>query len=68
VRGIPAWLVRLVIHLGYLRGLRNRLVVLFDWLAVYTSRTRATALITRPELSAGVERVQSRVLAAQARG
>ena len=44
----------------------DRLVVLFDWIAVYASRTRATAVITRPELTARVEQVQHRVLAVQA--
>jgi NADH dehydrogenase len=68
LRGLPAWLVWLVLHLGYLRGVRNRLVVLLDWIAVYTSRTRATAVITRPELTARVEQVQRRVLAVQGAG
>jgi NADH:ubiquinone reductase (H+-translocating) len=62
LRGLPAWIVWLVLHLGYLRGIRNRLVVLFDWIAVFVSRTRATAVITRPELAARVEQVQDRVL------
>jgi NADH dehydrogenase len=62
LRGAPAWIVWLVLHLGYLRGIRNRLVVLFDWITVYTGRTRATAVITRPELTACVEQVQDRVL------
>jgi NADH:ubiquinone reductase (H+-translocating) len=66
LRGVPAWIVWLVLHLAYLRGIRNRLVVLLDWIAVYASRTRATAVITRPELSARVEQVQHRVLAVQA--
>jgi NADH dehydrogenase len=66
LRGMPAWIVWLVLHLGYLRGVRNRLVVLFDWIAVYASRTRATAVITRPDLAARVEQVQHRVLTVQA--
>jgi NADH dehydrogenase len=67
LRGVLAWIVWLVLHLGYLRGVRNRLVVLLDWIAVYTSRTRATAVITRPELAARVEQVQDRVLSVTAR-
>jgi NADH dehydrogenase len=67
LRGTPAWVVWFALHLAYLRGIRNRLVVLFDWLGVYTSGRRPTAVITRPELSARVEHVQDRVLAAQTR-
>src|SRR5262249_46277995 len=64
MRGAVAWFAWLGLHILYLRGLRNRLVVLLDWLVVYCSRTRGAGIITRPEAQEHVERVQERVLAA----
>jgi NADH dehydrogenase len=63
--GRLAWIAWLGLHLLTLKGIRNRLIVLFDWLAVYLSPTRGTGIITRPEVSRQVERVQERVLGAQ---
>jgi NADH dehydrogenase len=67
LRGRLAWLAWLGLHLLYLHGRRNRLVVLLDWLAAFFSPTRGTGVITRPEASEHVERVQARVLRAQRR-
>jgi NADH dehydrogenase len=49
LRGVLAWFAWLSLHLLTLRGRRNRLVVLLDWLAVYFSPTRRAGVITRPE-------------------
>jgi NADH dehydrogenase len=49
LRGQLAWFVWLGLHLLKLRGVRNRLVVLFDWIAVYTRRTRGAGIITRAQ-------------------
>ena len=46
LRGQLAWFAWLGLHLLKLRGVRNRRVVLFDWIAVYTRRTRGAGIIT----------------------
>jgi NADH dehydrogenase len=48
LRGALGWLAWLGLHVLYLRGLRNRLVVILDWIAVFVSPTRGTGVITRP--------------------
>lgn len=48
LRGAPGWLAWLGLHVLYLRGLRNRMVVVLDWIAVFVSPTRSTGIITRP--------------------
>jgi NADH dehydrogenase len=47
LRGGPGWLAWLGLHVLYLRGLRNRIVVVLDWIAVFVSPTRGTGIITR---------------------
>lgn len=44
--GFLAWLAWLFVHLLYLIGFRNRLVVLLDWLWSYLSYKRGARLIT----------------------
>jgi NADH dehydrogenase len=44
--GFIAWLAWLFIHIFYLIGFRNRLVVLFEWLWSYLSYKRGARLIT----------------------
>ena len=48
--GLPARIGWLGLHLVYLSGLRNRLVVLMDWIAAYVSPTRGAGVITRPAM------------------
>ena len=43
--GLPAWLAWLGIHIFFLIGFRNRLVVLLDWAAAYVSYRRSARLI-----------------------
>lgn len=43
--GFPAWILWLTIHLLYLIGFRNRLVVLIDWARNYLFRERAACRI-----------------------
>jgi NADH dehydrogenase len=45
--GFPAWLVWLFIHVLFLVGFRNRLVVLFQWAWAYLSFNKGARLITR---------------------
>jgi NADH dehydrogenase len=43
--GLPAWLAWLGIHIFFLIGFRNRLVVLLDWAVAYLSYERGARLI-----------------------
>jgi len=45
--GIPAWLAWLFVHIIFLVGFRNRLVVLFQWAWAYFSFNKGARLITR---------------------
>lgn len=48
--GYPAWLAWLFLHLVFLIGFKNRLVVLVQWLVAYVTRQRGVRLITRDEV------------------
>lgn len=45
-RGYSAWLVWLLLHLYYLIGFRNRIVVMLNWFWYYWSHERQVRLIT----------------------
>jgi NADH dehydrogenase len=45
--GLPAWLVWLFIHIIFLVGFRNRIVVLMQWAWSYISFNKGARLITR---------------------
>jgi len=45
--GLAAWLTWLVVHLFYLVGFQNRLLVFIRWAIGYATRGRGTRLITR---------------------
>ncbi len=47
--GFPAWAAWLGIHLFYLTGLQNRVVVLFRWGVSFVTHGRGARLITPPE-------------------
>jgi NADH dehydrogenase len=49
VRGWPAWVLWLVIHVIHLAGFRNRLVVLVQWAFAYVTYQRSIRLITGEE-------------------
>lgn len=44
--GFPAWLVWLVVHIFYLIGFENRVVVMLRWAYAYFTRGRGNRLIT----------------------
>ena len=46
--GTLAWLVWLVIHLWYLIGFQNRLLVVIRWQISFVTRGRGARLITTP--------------------
>ena len=47
--GYPAWLAWLFLHLLFLIGFKNRVVVLTQWLVAYVTRQRGVRLITRDQ-------------------
>lgn len=51
--GLMAWLAWLVVHLYFLIGFRNRLVVLLNWAWGYITYQRGSRLITGDRLVAG---------------
>ena len=46
--GVLAWLAWLFIHLLFLVGFRNRLIVVFQWMWSFVSYDRGARLITGP--------------------
>jgi NADH dehydrogenase len=55
--GFFAWILWLVVHILYLIGFRNRLVVLFDWTwAYFTFQRSARVILDRPILALPAER------------
>lgn len=45
-RGFIAWMMWLFLHVFFLIGFRNRLVVMFEWFWAYLTRERSARLIT----------------------
>jgi NADH:quinone reductase (non-electrogenic) len=45
--GFPAWAAWLVVHLFYLVGFQNRVIVLIRWFVSFVTRDRGSRLITR---------------------
>src|SRR5262249_13294606 len=68
MRGALAWLTWLALHILYLRGFRNRLVVVLDWLAAFLSPTRSAGVIPRHDLRDPVRIVHSPPLPAPPAG
>jgi NADH:ubiquinone reductase (H+-translocating) len=54
--GLPAWLIWLVVHLFYLIGFQNRLVVVLRWSFSFLTRGRGARLITAELPTADAER------------
>jgi NADH dehydrogenase len=44
--GFPAWMAWLVVHIYFLIGFRNRIMVLMQWAWTYLTFTRGARLIT----------------------
>ena len=51
LRGIVAWVVWLIVHIFYLIGFRNRLLVLLEWGYAYLIVERGARIISPPEHS-----------------
>jgi NADH dehydrogenase len=47
--GFPAWLAWLLVHLYYLIGFQNRLLVLIRWSFSFITRGRGARLITEKD-------------------
>ncbi len=65
--GFPAWLTWLVVHLWYLIGFQNRVVVFTRWSFSFFTRGRGARLITAPSADPHTERIPSDPRAAQKR-
>jgi len=52
--GFPAWLLWLVVHIYYLTGFKNRLLVVLQWAWSYLSFRRGARLIVNKEWRFGV--------------
>src|SRR5262249_40552855 len=61
--GFPAWVIWLVVHLAYLIGFENRLVVLLRWTISFITRGRGSRVIVGRdgELRAAVDPARPRV-------
>jgi NADH dehydrogenase len=53
VSGFPAWLTWLMVHLFYLIGFQNRVLVLLRWMYSFSTQRRGTRLITGAGTSPG---------------
>jgi len=51
--GFLAWLSWLLVHIFFIIGFRNRLIVMFDWLWSYCTYQRGARLITGRRMDAG---------------
>ena len=49
--GTLAWVVWLLVHLWYLIGFQNRLLVVIRWMISFTTRGRGARLITAPAIT-----------------
>jgi NADH:ubiquinone reductase (H+-translocating) len=56
--GLLAWLAWLLVHIWYLIGFRNRLLVMFDWAWSYLTYRRGARLITGGRLEPGTPTAQ----------
>jgi len=61
--GFTAWLLWLGIHITYLIGFANRIVVLVRWVGSFLTHGRGTRLITGPELLPPIEEPEPPVIA-----
>jgi NADH:ubiquinone reductase (H+-translocating) len=59
--GLIAWLTWLLVHLWYLVGFQNRIVVFIRWSFSFATRGRGARLITEPSRSRPVEQRASRL-------
>jgi NADH dehydrogenase len=51
--GFPAWVVWLVVHLWFLMGFRNRLLVMLEWGLSFVTHGREARLITQAQPQSG---------------
>jgi NADH dehydrogenase len=63
--GLPAWLAWLGIHIFFLIGFRNRIVVMFEWALAYLTYQRNARLILEPRAFPGVAEPEGTLAAAE---
>jgi NADH dehydrogenase len=66
--GFLAWLAWLFVHIWYLIGFRNRLLVLFDWSWSYFTFRRGARLITGGRMEPGAPELPARASTSQVPG
>ena len=62
MKGMPGWFAWLGLHIVYLVGFRNRVLVLLDWFGDYVLGNNGVRVITRPEFREHVAAVHEKVL------
>lgn len=60
IKGLLAWLMWMLVHLFFLAGFRNRLIVFINWFWSYITYDKGTRLIIRPFKRRRVEEVAER--------
>ena len=63
--GLPAWLAWLGIHIFFLIGFRNRIVVMFEWALAYLTYQRNARLILEPRAFPGITEPEGTLAAAE---
>ena len=58
ISGFPAWVTWLVVHLFYLIGFQNRLLVVTRWTFSFVTRGRGARLISRSRAEAAIVEVE----------
>jgi NADH dehydrogenase len=53
LQGLPAWVVWAIVHIYFLIGFRNRILVMGHWSYAFLTRARAARLITGPPTPGG---------------
>jgi NADH dehydrogenase len=51
--GLPAWAIWVVVHIYFLIGFRNRVLVMAQWALAFLTRERGARLITGPPVAGG---------------
>jgi NADH dehydrogenase len=59
--GFPAWLFWLFVHVYFLIGFRNRLLVMMDWAWAYLTFERSARIVTGEDKRVREERVEKRL-------
>lgn len=62
IAGLPAWVMWLSVHIAYLIGFRNRLLVMLQWAWAYLTHQKSARLIIDPPAPTHVEEKQRKTV------